>query len=232
MLTSAKALCLVGFPLIPMVVYLSRVHPGLPGPLAADQIAQLAAQANRWSQVHLALSISGFLGLATILILRSEVARKAPALVTNLAATIGVVGGVVFTGTVLMEVQVIPAFAKACAASAACLGPENAAFTTVLAEQGWRVLPGLTIGGRTLVLGIALLAVLGYAFGALRTWEALLLFAGSLYEFGLVTGLHQWGNFRPSSGMPGLAAVALLIGGGGVALRLLKQRKLQRDSYS
>lgn len=227
LLASAKALCLIGFPAVPMLVYLSGRHPSLVGPTAADQIGQLAAAAGRWSQVHLALSVGGFLGLATILILRAEVARRAPELWTNAAAAVGVVGAVIFTGTVLMEVGVVPELSTACAGSPACVSPDNTRFTQALAEQGWRVLPGLTLGGRTMMFGLALLACLGLLYGGLRSWEALALFFGSILEFAANTGLHAWGNFRPARGMPGLAAVSILGAGCSVAYRLLRAGRLE-----
>lgn len=207
-LAAAKAISLIGFPLIPMLVYLSGKHPGLRGGTggAAEEIGNLAAQAGRWTDVHFAFSVGGFFGLAAVLVIRSEVAKKAPELWTNAAAALAIVGGVIFTGTVLMEVSVIPALARACAESPGCRVPGNVIFTDALADQGWRVLPGLTAGGRTLMFGLALLAVMGFVFGGLRGWEAAALFAGSVIEFGANTGLHQWGNFQPGYGMPGLAA--------------------------
>jgi hypothetical protein len=223
-LAVAKAAVLIGFPLIPMLVYLSGKHPGLGGGAggSAEQIGNLAAQAERWTGVHFAFSVGGFFGLAAVLVIRSEVAKKAPELWTNAAAALAVVGGVIFTGTVLMEVSVIPALARACVESPGCRVPGNVIFTDALAEQGWRVLPGLTAGGRTLMIGLALLAVLGFGFGGLRNWEAAALFGGSVLEFGTNTGLHQWGNFQPDYGMPGLAAVAILIAACGVAWRLVR----------
>lgn len=223
-LAAAKALCLVGFPLIPMLVYLSKRHPGLGGVTASEQIARLAAAADRWTQVHFAFSVGGFLAIAAMLVLRREVARRAPALWTNAAAAIGVAGGVIFTGTVLMEVSVIPALSRACAASPACMSPDNAGFAGELADQGWRVLPGLGLGGRTMMVGLALLAVLGVLYGSLRNWEGGALFFGAVLEIGNDTGLHAWGNFRLANGMPGMAAVAILIGGAGVSWRLLTNR--------
>ena len=223
-LALAKAVCLVGFPLVPMLVYLSRRHPALGGFEASDQIAALAAAAERWAQVHFAFSVGGFLAIAALLVLRREVALRAPALWTNTAAAVGVVGGVIFTGTVLMEVQVIPALSRACAATPACLSRENGPFAGELADQGWRVLPGLGLGGKTMMLGLALLAVLGVLYGSLRNWEGGALFFGAVLEIGKDTGLHAWGNFRLADGAPAMAAVAILVGGCGVALRLLTNR--------
>lgn len=210
-----------------MAVYLSGKHPSLGRNGSSSQIGNLAAQADMWTQVHFAFSVGGFLGLAAILIIRSEVARKAPMLWTNVAAAVGSVGGVIFTGTVLMEVRVIPALARACTASPACRIPDNQIFTDALADEGWRILPGLTAGGRTLMVGLALLAVLGFAFGSLKTWEAAAIFAGAVLEIGTNTGLHQWGNFSPASGMPGLAAVGILAGSAGIAWRLVRGRKVK-----
>lgn len=225
-LAIAKAVCLVGFPLVPMAVYLSRQHPGLGGGASFSQIANLAAQADKWTQVHFAFSVGGFLGLAAILIIRSEVAKKAPVLWTNVAAAVGVVGAAIFTGTVLMEVTVIPALARACTVSPGCLTPDNQVFTEAFADEGWRILPGLTLGGRTLMVGLAMLAVLGFAFGSLKNWEAAAIFAGAVLEIGTNTGLHQWGNFSPAFGMPGLAAVGILAGSAGIAWRLVRGRKV------
>ncbi|HEX2149929.1 MAG TPA: hypothetical protein VHI31_07160 [Actinomycetota bacterium] len=223
-LAGARMLALVGFPLVPMLVYLSNRHPGLgPGASSAEQISRLAAASADWAQVHFAFSVGGFLGLASILVIRSEVAKKAPELWTNASAAVGLIGAVIFTGTVLMEVRVIPALARACVTSPVCGSPENVAFTDALANEGWRVLPGLTAGGRTMMLGLALLAILGFSYGALRTWEAVALFTGAALEIGLKTGLHQWGNFSPQQGMPGMAAVLILAGSIGIALRLIRQ---------
>lgn len=223
LLAAAQALCLIGFPALPMLVYLSARHPALPGPTAADQIAQLAAAAGRWAEVHLALSAGGFFGLGAVLVYRSRLAGRAPALWANAAAAIGVVGAVIFTGTVLMEVTVIPELATSCARTPACLAAENAPFTQALADQGWRVLPGLSLGGRTMMSGLALLAVLAVVYGGLRAWEALAVFFGSVLEIVADTGLHAWGNFQPARGMPGLAAVALLAAGAGVSHRLFTE---------
>jgi hypothetical protein len=220
-LVAAKVVSLLGFPLIPMAVYLSGRHPGLAGVSSAEQIERLAAQATAWAQVHFAFSVGGFLALAAILVLRTEVAKKAPVLWTNAAAAVGVIGAVIFTGTVLMEVKVIPALSRACVASAGCRTAENAVFTDAFADEGWRVLPGLTAGGRTMMVGVALLAMIGFAYGSLRTWEAAAIFGGAVLEIGTNTGLHQWGNFSPAQGMPALAAVAILVGSLGVAQRLI-----------
>jgi hypothetical protein len=216
----AKAVCLVGFPVIPALIYLSGVHPSLPGPTSSDQIRQLAEQSVRWTQVHFAFSVAGFLGLATLFILRGIVPSSIP---VQVATAIGLIGGVVFTGTVLMEVSVVPELALACRSSPGCLSPSNVIFADELANQGWRVLPGLTMGGRILMLGLALLSAIALAKGALRFWEAAPLFGGSLIELTLNTGLHAWGNFNPARGMPGLAAVALLIGGLALSVRLVRE---------
>ncbi len=231
-LRAARALVLVGFPLVPMLVYLSGRHPGLGRVSAAEQISNLAAASADWAQVHFVLSIGGFLGLGAILILRREVAKKAPELWTDAAAAVGVIGAVIFTGTVLMEVRVVPALARACVASAGCRSADNAVFTDALADEGWRVLPGLTAGGRTMMIGLALLAVMGFSYGALRTWEAVALFGGTVLEIGLNTGLHQWGNFSPAQGMPAMAAVAILAGGAGVAFRLMRGERPEPEITS
>jgi hypothetical protein len=222
-LVGLKAVCLIGFPLVPMLVYLSQVHPGLPGNTAAQEVASLARVAGRWSQVHAAFWVGGLLGLAAVLVLRAEVGREAPVLFTNAAAAVGVVGAVIFTGTVYMEIDVIPTLSTACSQSPLCLAPDNAVFTNALAEQGWRVLPGLTLGAKTLVLGLALLAILGFAYGALRPWESLALFTGSVWEYGVSTGLHAWGEFSPARGMPGMAAVAILFAGISIAWRMVTE---------
>ncbi|MGQ0678233.1 MAG: hypothetical protein ACT4OM_01000 [Actinomycetota bacterium] len=224
----AKALCLVGFPVIPLAINRSGVHPSLPGPTSADQIRQLAEQAERWTQAHFAFSVAGFLGIAVILVLRSKVVSKANALLVEGATAVGIVGAVIFTGTVLMEVRVVPALSKACAASPLCLLNGNSAFTDQLANEGWRVLPGLTQGGRTMMVGVALLAMIGFGTGALRVWEGGPIFMGGFLEVGLNTGLHAWGNFNLSRGMPGLAAVALFLGGAALAARLVRESWLVR----
>jgi hypothetical protein len=219
-LTLAKVVCLVGFPLIPLAIYVSGVHPGLPGPTAADQIRQLADQAVRWTQVHFAFAAAGFLGLATLFIIRGLVPSSIP---LQIATGIGLVGGVIFTGTVAMEVSVIPELTLACRSSPGCLSPDNALFANELANQGWRVLPGLTLGGRVLMTGLALLAAIAFLRGGLRFWEAAPIFGGSLIEIALDTGLHAWGSFSPQRGMPGLAAVALLFGGAALSVRLVRE---------
>lgn len=218
-----KALCLVGFPAIPMLIYLSRVHPALPGPTSADQIRQIAGQAVRWTQVHFAFSVAGFLGLGVVLILRGLVVSKGPRLAVEFASIVGVVGAVVFTGTVSMEVSVIPELSRACNSSPLCVTSTNAPFTDELANQGWRVLPGLTLGGRTLMLGLGLLAMIGFATSTLKPLEAAPIFMGSVLELSLNTGLHAWGNFSLGRGVPGLAAVALLLGGAFLAVRLVRE---------
>lgn len=225
-LALAKAVCLIGFPLIPMLVYLSGKHPSLGRGDSFSQIGNLAAQSLMWTRVHFAFAVGGFFGLAAVLIVRGEVATRAPQLWTNAVAAVGVVGAVIFTGTVLMEVNVIPALARACTSSPGCRVPDNQIFADALANQGWRILPGLTLGGRMLMVGLAMLAVLGFSFGSLRNWESLALFSGSVLEIGTNTGLHQWGNFSPAAGLPGLAAVAILIGGCGISWRLTRPPRM------
>jgi hypothetical protein len=219
-LSLVKAACLIGFPAIPAAIYLSRLHPGLPGPTSADQIRQLAEQSVRWTQVHFAFSVAGFLGLATLFILRGLV-RSSFSL--QAATAVGLVGGVIFTGTVLMEVSVVPELSLACRASPGCLSPQNVGFTDELAAQGWRVLPGLTLGGRTMMIGLALVTAIAFWGGGLRVWEAGPLFAGSVVEIALNTGLHAWGSFNPAYGMPGMAAVALFVGGASLSVRLVRE---------
>jgi hypothetical protein len=223
LLAASKVVCLIGFPLVPMLVDLSNLHPGLPGNTAAEEIGSLAGAAGRWSQVHAAFWVGGLLALGAVLVLRAEVARRAPVLVTNAAAAVGVVGAGIFTGTVYMEIRVIPALSTACSRSPLCLDPDNAVFTNALAAEGWRVLPGLTLGAKMLVLGLALLAVLGFTYGALKSWEAVALFTGGVWEYGVSTGLHAWGNFSPSRGMPGLAALAILFAGASVSWRMVSE---------
>jgi hypothetical protein len=218
-----KALCLIGFPAIPMFIYLSGVHPALPGATSAEQIKQMAGQAMRWSQVHLGFSVAGFLALGVLFTLRGIVASRAPVLLVEAATVVGVIGGFIFTGTVLMEVNVVPDLASACARTPICVTSSNSSFTNELADQGWRVLPGLRTGGRTLMVGIAALAMIGFTTEALKPFEAAPIFMGSVLEAGLNTGLHSWGNFQLVRGFPGLAAVGLLIGGGLLAVRLVRQ---------
>lgn len=225
-LALAKAVCLIGFPLVPMLVYLSGRHPSLGRGDSFSQIGNLAVQSVMWARVHFALSVGGFFGLAVVLIIRGEVVTRAPQLWTNAAAAVGVIGAVIFTGTVLMEVNVIPALARACTSSPGCRVPDNQILADALADQGWRILPGLTLGGRMLMVGLAMLAVLGLTFGSLRNWEASALFSGSVLEIGTNTGLHQWGNFTPAAGMPGLAAVAILISGLGISWRLTRPPRI------
>ncbi len=220
LLTFVKVVCLIGFPLIPMAIYLSKVHPGLPGPGSAEQIRQISLQSVRWTQVHFAFCIAGIMGLATLFILRGMMRSSLP---VQIATAIGLVGGVIFTGTVLMEVTVIPELSMACTRSPGCLSPANSIFTDELANQGWRVLPGLTLGGRTLMLGLALMAALAIGRGALKFAEGAFLVAGSLIELALNTGLHAWGNFDFGRGAPGLAAVCLLVGGLLLSARLIRE---------
>jgi hypothetical protein len=219
-LTLAKTVCLIGFPLIPAAIYISGVHPGLPGPTSSDQIRQLAEQAVRWTQVHFAFTIAGFLGLATLFIIRGLAPSTIP---LQIATGVGLVGGVIFTGTVAMEVSVIPELTLACRSSPGCLSPANARFADELANQGWRVLPGLTLGGRVLMIGLALVTAIAFFRGALRIWEAALIFGGSMVEIALDTGLHAWGDFSLQRGMPGLAAVGLLLGGAALSVRLVAE---------
>lgn len=218
-----QVVCLVGFPAIPMLIYLSKVHPGLPGPSSAAQIRQLADQAVRWTQVHFGFSVAGFMGLGVLLLLRGLIVPKVPRLLVEFATVIGVVGAVVFTGTVLMEVSVIPQLVLACDSSQICVSTSNSILTDELANQGWRVLPGLTQGGRTMMFGLAILALLGFTSNALKPLEAGPIFMGAVLELGINTGLHAWGNFNPTRGMPGMAAVFLLAGGTVLAVRLVRE---------
>jgi hypothetical protein len=141
----------------------------------------------------------------------------------QIATGIGLVGGVIFTGTVAMEVSVIPKLTLACRSSPGCLSQANAPFADELADQGWRVLPGLIVGGRLLMIGLALLTAIAFFRGALRIWEAAPIFGGSLVEIALDTGLHAWGDFSLQRGMPGLAAVGLLLGGAALSVRLVAE---------
>jgi hypothetical protein len=222
-----KASCLIGFPLILILVDLTGVHPSLPGSTGAEQIQKLAASAARWSQVHAAFTVAGFLALCTMLVLRGLIARGSTHLPADAAAAIGAIGAVVFTATVIMEVSVVPKLSSACAASEPCLTPANLVFTEELADQGWRDLPGLVWGSRGIALGVLLLAVLGLRSGALKLWEALLIGAGGFYEFAAPTGLHAWGTFSPGTGFPGITGLMVLAGNVGIALRLFRQGRAE-----
>jgi hypothetical protein len=222
-----QAACLVLFPLILILIDLTKVHPGLTGRTGADQIRSLAQQAARWSEVHSAFVLAGFCALASILVLRSLIHRRQRMLVADVAAAVGVIGAVIFTGTVIMEVLVVPALSTACASTPSCVSPQNFAFTERLADQGWRVLPGLGAGAQTLMLGLLLLAVIGSLVGALKPWESALIAAGALFELVIGTGLHRWGSFylnRGARGLAGLAGVAVLLGNASIAWRLIRRK--------
>ncbi len=224
-----SAICLVGFPLILLLVDLTGVHPGLGRGTGADQIKALADQSDAWAWVHGLFVLAGVFALASMLILRRLVAERDSTLAPEIAASIGVLGAVVFIGTVLMEVVVIPDLSEACAASPACLSAENRIFTEVFANHGWRVLPGLNWGAHGVALGLVLLGGLGMKAKALSLWEGGFLAAGGLYEFYVGTGLHAWGTFNPSSGMTGLSGVLVLIGSCGIAARILLDRAGSRE---
>ena len=222
-LQALKATCLLGFPLILILIDVTGVHPSLIGRTGAEQIEKLATSATRWAQVHAAFAVAGFFALGTMLTLRALIARGSVHLPADVAATVGVVGAVVFTGTVIMEVLVIPQLSAACVAAEPCLDPANLIFTEELADQGWRVLPGLLWGGRGIALGLLLLAALAGRSGALRLWEALLIGAGGFYELVAPTGLHRWGTFSAAVGFPGITGLMVLAGNAGIALRLFRR---------
>ena len=219
---AVSALCLVGFPLILVVVDATDIHPGLGRGTGADQIRTLASASEDWAAVHGLFVVAGFLALATMLVLRRLVAAGDPTLAPDVAAAIGVVGAVVFIATVLMEVIVIPDLSEACAATRACLSAANEGFTEAFADQGWRVLPGLSWGARGIALGLVLLGVLGAKVKSLTLWESGLLSAGGLYEFYVGTGLHGWGTFSPELALTGLAGLAVLGALSSVAARLVR----------
>jgi hypothetical protein len=218
-----KATCLLGFPLILVLIDVTGVHPSLIGRTGAEQIEKLATSATRWAQVHAAFAVAGFLALGTMLTLRGLIAGGSSHLPADVAATFGAIGAVLFTGTVIMEVLVIPQLSAACVAADPCLDPANLVFTEELADQGWRVLPGLVWGGQGIALGLLLLAALGGRSGALRLWEALLIGAGGFYELVAPTGLHRWGTFSAAVGFPGITGLLVLAGNAGVALRLFRR---------
>jgi hypothetical protein len=218
-----KAICLLGFPLILILIDLTDVHPTLPGRTGAEQIRKLAESAERWAQVHAGFTVAGFLALGVMLTLRGLIARGSSHLPADIASAVGVVGAVVFTATVLMEVGVVPNLSAACVAAEPCLDPANVIFTEELANQGWRALPGLLWGSWGIALGLLLLAALGGRSGALKVWEAVLLGAGGFYELVTPTGLHGWGTFSAEAGFPGITGVMVLAANAGVALRLFRR---------
>jgi hypothetical protein len=222
-----RATCLLGFPLILILIDLTGVHPSISGRTGAEQIKSLAASATRWAQVHTAFTVAGFFALGTMLHLRSLIVGRSGHLLADAAAAIGVVGAVIFIGTVLMEVLVIPKLSAACVSAPPCLSASNLTFTEELADQGWRVLPGLIWGSQGIASGLLLLAALGGRSGGLKLWEALLLGAGGFYELVAPTGLHAWGTFSVEAGLPGMTGLMVLAGNAGIALRQLRQEGVE-----
>lgn len=222
-----RATCLLGFPLILILIDFTGVHPSISGRTGAEQIESVAASATRWAQVHAVFTVAGFLALGTMLDLRSLIVRRSSRLLADAAAAIGVVGAVVFIGTVWMEVLVIPKLSAACVSAPPCLSAPNLRFTEELADQGWRVLPGLIWGSRGIALGLLLLAAIGGRSGSLKFWEALLLGAGGFYELVAPTGLHAWGTFSVEAGLPGMTGLMVLAGSAGIALRHLRQEGVE-----
>lgn len=226
---TAGAASLGLFALILLAIDVTGVHPGLPGRTGAEQIQQLAAQAERWRQVHAGFSAAGLLGLIAVLSLWRLVLPGGLKPMAHVAAAAGLVGAIVFSATVLAEVVMIPDLAEACAASPACLSGENARFTETFADVGWRVLPGLDYGARLLMAGIAALALLGWGTDRLRVLESLPLVLGAGYELVGRTGLHGWGNFRLEDGFTGISAVLVLTGAAAMMVRWPRKRSSSRS---
>lgn len=209
------AACLVLFPLLFIFFAGTRIHPGLSG-TAADQIRQLGVQAaGRWQLVHSVLALASLLGLATVLILWTLVARgrSGPvAILAHAATAIGAAGAALLSGVVLMEAGLVAPLAKACASAPPCLSTADAPFAQEFARLGWGDVPPLGWSGVALAFGVLILAAAGWILGPLRIWEAPVLAVSQIGILFTNPGLH--GNAR-------FPLIVMLVATAGLALRVI-----------
>jgi hypothetical protein len=186
------AACLVGFPLLFIVVAGTDIHPG-PSGTVQDQIRLVAAAEARWRLVHLVLAAASLLGIGAVVTVWMLAVRGRSgvlAWVGDLGLVVGVAGAALLSGVVLMEAGLVAPLAVACAQSPACLAPEGAGVAEAIAGLGWNNVDPLTWAGGPLATGLLLLGLVGGLLRTLRVWEAALLALAAIGVLVTNPGLH------------------------------------------
>jgi hypothetical protein len=185
-----EAACLVLFPLLFLIVGSTDLHPSPSGDSAADQLRAVAASAGAWQIVHLVLAGASLLGMGAVLGLRNLIPSSGRlSVAASIASSLGVAAGLV-AGIVLMEAALVAPAAKACAASSACLSPDNQPFLNQFADASWNDVAHLSYAAGTHIFALATLAVLGWMAKTVRSWEALVMVIGVVGIYATNTALH------------------------------------------
>jgi hypothetical protein len=208
-----EAICLVLFPLLFLIFAGTDLHPSPSGNSAAHQLRAVAASAGAWQIVHLTLAGAGLLGMGAVLGLRRLIPTSGRLSVTaSITASLGVAAAGLLAGIVLMEAVLVAPLAKACAASSACLSPDNEAFLSQFAEVSWNDVAHLSYAAGTLIFSLATLAVLGWLAKTVRPWEALGMVVGVVGIYATNTALHGDAKYGLAFVLVASASVALKLG--------------------
>jgi hypothetical protein len=207
-----EAACLVLFPLLFLLFAGTDLHPDPSGETTADQVRTVATAAGAWQAVHLVLAGASLLGMGAVLGLRRLIPTSGRlSVAASIAAALGVAAAGLVAGIVLMEAALVAPLAKACAASSACLSPDNQPFLSEFAATSWNDVAYLSYAAGTLIFALATLAVLGWMAKTVRPWEALVMVVGTVGIYATNTALH--GDAR-------YGLMFLLVAGASIALRI------------
>jgi hypothetical protein len=208
-----EAACLVLFPLLFLIVAGTDLHPSPSGDSAADQLRAVAASAGAWQIVHLVLAGASLLGMGAVLGLRNLIPGSGRlSVAASIASSLGVAAAGLVAGIVLMEAALVAPAAKACAASSACLSPDNQPFLSEFADASWNDVAHLSYAAGTHIFALATLAVLGWMAKTVRPWEALVMVIGVVGIYATNTALHGDAKYGLAFLLVASASIALRIG--------------------
>jgi hypothetical protein len=208
-----EAACLVLFPLLFLIFAGTDLHPSPSGETTAEQVRTVATSAGAWQVVHLVLAAASLLGMGAVLGLRRLIPSSGRRSVTaSIAAALGVAAAGLVAGIALMEAALVAPTAKACAASSACLSPDNQPFQSEFTNASWNNVAHLSYAAGTLIFTLATLAVLGWIAKTVRPWEALVMVIGVVGIYATNTALHGDAKYGLAFLLVASASIALRIG--------------------
>jgi hypothetical protein len=208
-----EAACLVLFPLLFLLFAGTDLHPDPSGETTADQVRTVAASAGAWQIVHLVLAGASLLGIGAVLGLRRLTPRSGRlSVAASITAALGIAAAGLVAGIALMEAALVAPAAKTCAASSACLSPENQPFLNQFADASWNDVAHLSYAAGTLIFALATLAVLGWMAKTVRPWEALVMVVGVIGIYATNTALHGDAKYGLTFVLVASTSIALRMG--------------------
>jgi hypothetical protein len=208
------AACLVLFPLVFLIFAGTDIHPDPSGETTTDQVRAVAESARAWQLVHLLLGAGSLLAMGAVLALRGLVppGKRRLLVAASVAAALGVAAAGLVAGMVVMEAALVAPAAEACAASSACLSPDNQPFLSEFADASWNNIAHLSYAAGTLIFALATLAVLGWMAKTVRPWEALVMVVGVVGIYATNTALHGDAKYGLTFVLVASASIALRMG--------------------